>query len=166
MMDIAVPRDIEEEVGELEDVYLYTVDDLQEVVAENRKQRMQAAADAESIIERRTMQYMDALRGMDAVDTITRYRSKLDEIREQELEKALAMVKRGVAPDIVLDRLARTLTNKVMHQPTVQLKRAGAEGRTDKIEWAQSLFGLNQGNENNSEGTDDSSDPDGNPDDN
>lgn len=162
MMDIAVPRDIEEEVGELGDVYLYTVDDLQEVVAENRKQRMQAAAEAESIIERRTAQYMDALRGMDAVDTITRYRSKLDEIREQELEKALAMIKRGVAPDIVLDRMARTLTNKVMHQPTVQLKRAGEEGRTDKIEWAQSLFGLIQVNENNSEGAEDSSDPDGN----
>lgn len=144
MMDIAVPRDIEEEVSQLADVYLYTVDDLQQVVAENRKQREQAAADAESIVTEESRLFMSSLRGLDAVDTIRAYREQMEACREAELAKALQAMERGENPKEVMQRMSRALTNKMMHVPTVQLKKVGEAGELEKLQWAETLLGIDK----------------------
>lgn len=142
MMDIAVPRDIEEEVAELADVYLYTVDDLQQVVEENRRQRQEAAAQAEALVDRCALQFMESLKTLGAVDTIRAYRDRLEELRQAEFERAMQQIRLGANPEEVLQRMSRALINKVMHVPTIQLKQAAEQGRLDQVEWAQMLLGL------------------------
>lgn len=142
MIDIAVPRDIEEAVDELDDVYLYTVDDLQQVVEENRRQRQEAANAAEKLVHTRAAQYMEGLKSLDAVQTIRQYRQQVDRIRERELARALADLEKGIAPDQVLERLSRGLMNKVMHTPTTQLKAAAEQGRQEQLAWAAELLGI------------------------
>lgn len=143
MMDIAVPRDIEEAVGELPDVYLYTVDDLQQVVEENRKQRQVAATEAEHIVLQRAAIFMESLRGLDAASTIREYRARVEQLRDAEMEKALMQLRQGGEPGEVLQRLGHALVNKIMHQPSIALKKAAEEGRVDRLEWARDLLGLN-----------------------
>ncbi|MEE2729299.1 MAG: glutamyl-tRNA reductase [Pseudomonadota bacterium] len=142
MMDIAVPRDIEEEVGELADVYLYTVDDLQQVVEENRRQRQEAASKAETLVDACMSQYMDSLKSLDAVEAIRGYRDKLETVRLTELERALQQIRSGSDPEEVMQRMSRALMNKVMHAPTTGLRQAAESGRNDQIEWAQQLLGI------------------------
>ncbi|MVF11277.1 glutamyl-tRNA reductase [Ketobacter sp. MCCC 1A13808] len=142
MIDIAVPRDIEEEVGKLPDVYLYTVDDLQQVIDENRRQRQEAANKAEGLVDLCMSQYMDSLKVLDAVETVRNYREKLDALREAEVEKALLQIRGGGDPEEIMHRLSRSLVNKIMHAPTTQLKHAAENGRSDQIEWAQQLLGI------------------------
>ncbi|RLT94180.1 glutamyl-tRNA reductase [Ketobacter sp.] len=142
MMDIAVPRDIEEEVGELADVYLYTVDDLQQVVEENRRQRQEAASKAETLVDACMSQYMDSLKSLDAVEAIRGYREKLETVRQAELERALQQIRSGSDPEEVMQRMSRALMNKVMHAPTTGLRQAAENGRNDQIEWAQQLLGI------------------------
>ncbi|CBL45444.1 Glutamyl-tRNA reductase [gamma proteobacterium HdN1] len=142
MVDIAVPRDVEEAVGELDDVYLYTVDDLQQVIDENRKQREAAATQAEGIVLQRTASFMDGLRALDATTTIREYRTHVEQLRTAELEKAVALIQQGANAEEVMQRLSQALVNKIMHHPSVTLKRAAEEGRVDRLEWARDLFGL------------------------
>jgi glutamyl-tRNA reductase len=142
MMDIAVPRDIEEEVAELADVYLYTVDDLQQVVEENRRQRQDAATKAESLVDNCMLQYMDSLKSLDAVGAIRGYREKLEALRQVEVEKALQQIRGGADAEEVMQRMSRSMMNKIMHAPTTQLKQAAETGRNDQIEWAQQLLGI------------------------
>ncbi|MDX1692114.1 MAG: glutamyl-tRNA reductase [Ketobacteraceae bacterium] len=144
MMDIAVPRDIEEEVSELADVYLYTVDDLQQVVDENRKQRERAATTAESIVSEESQLFMEGLRGLDAVETIRAFREMMETHRETELAKAVQAVARGEDPGEVMQRMSRALTNKMLHAPTIQLKKAGEAGQLEKLRWAESLLGIDK----------------------
>ncbi|CAI8231376.1 MAG: Glutamyl-tRNA reductase [Marinobacterium sp. xm-d-530] len=143
MVDIAVPRDIEAEVGELEDVYLYTVDDLTEVIEENQRSRQEAAQEAEAIIEQGAELFMRQLRELDAVDTLTSLRQQQMRIADEELEKALSQLQNGKSPEEVLKRLANGLTNKFLHEPSVQLRKASAEGRDDLQRSVQELFQLN-----------------------
>jgi len=142
MVDIAVPRDIEPQVGELDDVYLYTVDDLKEVIEENQRERQSAARDAEGIIEAGTLEYMRRLRELDAVDTLTLLRQSAHETAAQELEKAMRMLANGKPAEDVLQRFAHGLTNKLLHQPTVQLRQASAEGREELLQLVQELYQL------------------------
>ncbi|HED39191.1 MAG TPA: glutamyl-tRNA reductase [Chromatiales bacterium] len=142
MVDIAVPRDIEEEVGELDDIYLYTVDDLQEIIDEGLRSRQEAALQAEEIIDTQVTHFMGWLRSLDAVSTIRCYRSKIDLIREAELAKARRMLAQGNDPEKVLTQLARGLTNKIIHTPSVQMKQAGFDGRSDLLDAARELLDL------------------------
>lgn len=142
MVDIAVPRDIEPEVGSLSDVYLYTVDDLHEVIEENMRSRQGAAEAAERLIELGTTEFMQRLRALAAVDVLRRYRQKAEQLRDQELLKAQARLERGIDPTAVLAELARALTNKLLHDPSVQLKQMSAEGRAEALALAQELFAL------------------------
>jgi len=142
MVDIAVPRDIEPQVAELEDVYLYTVDDLTEVIEENQRSRQDAAQEAEQLIEQGAGQFMRNLRELDAVDTLTQLRSKYSQLADEELARALRMLEQGKAPQEVLKRLAHGLTNKFLHQPSVQLRQASAEGRDDIQALTAELFQL------------------------
>lgn len=142
MVDIAVPRDIEPEVGGLSDVYLYTVDDLHEVIEENMRSRAGAAQAAERLIEQGTTEFMQRLRALAAVDVLRRYRQKAEKLRDQELLKAQARLERGAEPAAVLAEMARALTNKLLHDPSVQLKQMSAEGRAEALALAQELFAL------------------------
>ena len=142
MIDIAVPRDIESEVGKLEDVYLYTVDDLQEIIDEGLKSRQEAAKQAEEIIDTQVSHFMGWIRSLNAVTTIQQYRQQADAIRETELQKAIRRLNAGDDPEQVLHKLAHGLTNKLTHAPSAQMRQAGFEGRDALLDAARELFQL------------------------
>ncbi|GAA6135630.1 glutamyl-tRNA reductase [Oceaniserpentilla sp. 4NH20-0058] len=142
MVDIAVPRDIEAEVGDLNDVYLYTVDDLKDIIEENVRQREHAAQDAIEIIEAGSADFMRQLRTLDAVSTLKAFRHHAQEIRNQELEKALKRLQKGDDAQAVVTTLANMLTNKLIHQPTVQMREASSVGRKEVMTWVQELYQL------------------------
>jgi len=142
MVDIAVPRDIEPEVGELDDIYLYTVDDLHEIIQEGLRSRQEAALQAEEIIDSQVQHFMGWLRSLDAIPTIRRYRSQMEQIRDDEVRRAVQLLAQGQDPEQVITHLARALTNKITHQPSMHLRRAGFEGRDDILVIAKELLGL------------------------
>lgn len=142
MVDIAIPRDIEPEVNELGDVYLYTVDDLKEVIDENMRSREQAAQIAQTIIDEGVRRFAGEQRAVSAVDTIKAFRQQVDSLKEQELQKSLKSLRRGDDPEEVLSQLARNLSNKFMHAPSLQAKAAAAEGRDGLVDALQTLFDL------------------------
>jgi len=147
MVDIAVPRDIEPQVADLDDVYLYTVDDLREVIEENQRSRETAAREAEDIIEQGALEFMRQLRSLDAVDTVTDLRGRYETIRDQEVEASLKQIANGKPADEVLTQMARRLTNKMLHHPTIQMRKASAEGRTELLDAAHTLFNLSEPDE-------------------
>jgi glutamyl-tRNA reductase len=140
MIDIAVPRDIEAEVAELDGVYLYTVDDLREVIDENLKSREAAAEDAYRIIDAALDQYSQELKTVSAVEVIRQYRDQAEDLRLKEIEKARVGLERGDTPEQIMEVLSRNLVNKLLHQPTIQLRKAGAEERSDLLAWARELL--------------------------
>lgn len=142
MVDIAVPRDIEPEVGDLSDVYLYTVDDLHEVIEEGRQSREEAAEQAQEIIENQVEHYMGWLRSLEAVDTIRSYREQAELLRDEAMHNARRQLAAGRDPETVMSELARVLTQKLLHQPTVQMNRAAFEGREELLETIRELFNL------------------------
>jgi len=142
MVDIAVPRDIEPEVGELNDAYLYTVDDLQEIIDEGLKSRQEAALQAEEIIETQSAQFMGWLRSLDSVATIRCYRDMVSELCDQQLEQAQRMLASGQDPEAVMAQLVRAIANKLTHAPTVRMRRAGFEGRPELLDSARELLGI------------------------
>lgn len=147
MVDIAVPRDIEPEVGDLNDVYLYTVDDLQTVIKKGHQSRSEAATQAEEIIESQVEHFMSWLQSLEAVDTIRSYREEAEKLRDEALQQAQRQLAAGKDPDQVVQELARTLTNKLTHEPSVQLNRAAYDGRNDLLNSARELFNLKDDND-------------------
>jgi glutamyl-tRNA reductase len=142
IVDIAVPRDVETEVGELADVYLYTVDDLDEVIQENLRSREEAAEQAVEIIQQQVDEFMGWLASLDALDLIQDYRLQAEQFRDQVLAKAQRMIENGKSADEALNYLARTLTNKLLHAPSSQLREAGSSGQDSLLEAANTLFQL------------------------
>jgi glutamyl-tRNA reductase len=142
MVDIAVPRDIEPQVGDLRDIYLYTVDDLRQIVDENLRNRRDEAQKADDIIIEGVRGFYEERRSLAAVDLVKEYRKAAEQTREQELDRALTALDRGDDPRNVLGQLARGLTNKLIHAPTAGLKHASAEGRQDVLANARALLGL------------------------
>ena len=142
MVDIAVPRDIEAEVAQLDDIYLYTVDDLQEVIQENLKSRQEAAMQAEEIIDVQCTHFTGWLRSLDAVSTIRDFRTQADATRDDVLDKARQLLVQGKDAEQVMQFLAHTLTNKLIHTPSANLRQAGFDGRADLIQAARELLGL------------------------
>ncbi len=140
MVDIAVPRDIEAEVGDLNDIYLYTVDDLQEVIEENMRSRQEAAQQAQEIIALHTEEFMGWLRSLDAAGMIQDYRRHADKLRKEVLNRALKQLRNGKPPEEVMSFLAHTLTNKLLHTPSTQIRQAGFEGQVELLEAANTLF--------------------------
>jgi len=124
MVDLAVPRDIEPSVAELEDVYLFSVDDLQQLVQENRAQRELAAGDARLLLEEEVARFLAESRSHDAGPSIRALRRQADEIRRHSAEQARRMLSAGKAPDEVVEFLANTLTNRLLHAPTHALRQA------------------------------------------
>ncbi len=124
MVDLAVPRDIEPEVAELDDVFLYTVDDLAQVVSDGMENRQAAALDAETIVTARVETFMQWLAKRDAVPTIKALRDHVDAMRQAELEKALKLIQKGESPEKALEALSNALTNKFLHAPSHALNQA------------------------------------------
>jgi glutamyl-tRNA reductase len=145
MVDIAVPRDIEAEVAGLEDVYLYTVDDLDNVIQGNLRSRQDAADQAREIIEFQVDEFIAWMRSLDAVGLIQHYRRQAHSTRDEVLQKALRMVEAGKPADEALSFLANTLTNKLLHTPSTQMREACSSGQTELLEAANTLFQLGQG---------------------
>ncbi len=142
MVDIAVPRDIEPEVGDLNDIYLYTVDDLKDVVQENMKSRQKAAGEAEKIIDTKVVEFMRWAHSLDAVPTIRAFRESAISIQEAEIEKAKRQLARGEDPTKVLEQLGRSLTKKLTHDPTTVLRQADHDGDALLLEAARRLYNL------------------------
>lgn len=148
LVDLAVPRDIEAEVGEIADAYLYSIDDIAEVIEDGVKSREEAAAQAQEIIELGVDEHLKQLRALNAVSTLKAFRASADAIREAELQRALKLIEAGEAPAEVLATLARGLTNKLIHSPTVQMKKASAEGRNEGLQLIRELYALDDENLN------------------
>ena len=145
MVDIAVPRDIEAQVGDLRDVYLYSVDDLREIVEQNMRSRHQEARKADEIIAEGVRVCVDEVRRLASVDVVKDYRRLAEEMRELELQRALRALARGEDPQKIAAQLARAITNKLIHAPTAGLKQASAEGRQDLLAHACKLLGIEAG---------------------
>ena len=144
LVDIAVPRDIEPEVGQLSDVYLYTVDDLQGVVDEGMRSRQHASEQAMEIVDLHTEEFMAWMRSLDALSLIQDYRSRAEHTRDAMVERAQRQLAAGKPADEVICQLAHTLTNKLLHSPSVRLRRAGREGQSDLLRAANELLQLRQ----------------------
>ncbi|MDH4133731.1 MAG: glutamyl-tRNA reductase [Gammaproteobacteria bacterium] len=142
MVDLAVPRDIEPEVSELADVYLYTVDDLQEAIQENMQARLDAAKEAEKIIDVQVVDFMHWVRSLDSVPAIRALRESAEAVTAAELRRAERRLARGDDPQRVMAELARAIANKFTHAPSDALKKAGHDGDAQLIEAARKLFNL------------------------
>jgi glutamyl-tRNA reductase len=129
MVDLAVPRDIEPEVGELDDVFLYTVDDLAGIVSANLDSRRSSVEQAEAIIDTQVGQFMTWMQSRASVPLIRVLREQAEAARRQELERALRQLQRGDDPAAVLEALSQGLTNKLMHGPTQALGESAGEER-------------------------------------
>jgi glutamyl-tRNA reductase len=127
MVDLAVPRDIEPAVADLEDVYLFSIDDLQQLIDENRQQREVAAGGARLLIDEEVARFLSESRAHDAGPAIRALRQQADGIRLQTVEQARRLLAAGKSADEVIDFLANTLTNRLLHSPTQALRQAGEQ---------------------------------------
>ena len=130
MVDLAVPRDIDPAVADLEDVYLFSIDDLQQLIDENRQQREVAAGDAKVVISEEVARFLQDARAKEAGPAIRALRQQADAIRQQTLEQAQRMVSAGKSTDEAMEFLANTLTNRLLHAPTQALRQAAESAET------------------------------------
>lgn len=140
MVDLAVPRDIEAEVADLEDVFLYSVDDLSSVVKQGMDNRQAQVGQAEQIIEANVRQFEHWLDMRELVPTIRSLRDHAERVRRHEMERALKQLARGDDPSHVLDQLSRSLTNKFLHHPTHALHHADDSVRQDLVSLLSRLY--------------------------
>ena len=142
MVDIAMPRDIEVEVGKLDDVYLYSVDDLKDMVQENLRNRQEATKRAEKIIDSQAREFMYWLNSLNAVSTIRALRGQAEKIQNEVMQSALQKLQQGGDPESILQEAARNLTNKLIHSPSANLRNASAEKRDELLKAAEELYNL------------------------
>ena len=145
MVDLAVPRDIEQEVGELDDVFLYTVDDLANVVESGLESRQAAVVEAETIVINRVHDFLGWLEARDTVPVIRSLRDSAERMRRHEIEHALKLLARGEAPEKVVEQLSQRLVNKFLHAPTQTLNLAEGADRVDLQSLTERLFHLHSG---------------------
>ncbi|CNB44867.1 glutamyl-tRNA reductase [Yersinia similis] len=143
-VDIAVPRDIEPEVGKLSNAYLYSIDDLQAIIQHNMAQRQAAAVQAESIVQQESMNFMTWLRAQGAVETIRDYRSQAEQVRSEMTAKALVAIEQGANVEQVINELAYKLTNRLIHAPTKSLQQAASDGDMERLQLLRDSLGLDQ----------------------
>ncbi|AHK21130.1 glutamyl-tRNA reductase [Yersinia similis] len=143
-VDIAVPRDIEPEVGKLSNAYLYSIDDLQAIIQHNMVQRQAAAVQAESIVQQESMNFMTWLRAQGAVETIRDYRSQAEQVRSEMTAKALVAIEQGANVEQVINELAYKLTNRLIHAPTKSLQQAASDGDMERLQLLRDSLGLDQ----------------------
>ena len=143
MLDLAVPRNIEAGVGDLEDVYLYCLDDLQKVLQKHQSLRQVAALKAERLILEATTHFMSWLQAQDSFKTVAIFRGQFDRIRDDCLSQSLKRLQLGDDPEKILKRLAHDLTNQFLHKPTHRLRVAGLKGEHSLSNMIRDLFELN-----------------------
>jgi glutamyl-tRNA reductase len=141
MIDLAVPRDVEAEVGELDDVFLYTVDDLAQVVEAGIESRQSAVIDAETIVTARVENFLLWLQTRETVPVIRSLRDSAERTRRHEMEHAIKQLARGEDPVTVLDQMSHRLTNKFLHAPTQALNQAEGD-RTELQAMVSRIFHL------------------------
>jgi glutamyl-tRNA reductase len=141
-VDIAVPRDIEEAVADLDDVYLYTVDDLDRVILEGQGNREAAAVDAQKILDEEIRRYLSIQRSQEVVPVITAIRDKGRVIREEVLAQANKRLAQGADSNEVIEYATASLLKKLLHNPSISLRKAGESQDDDLIKAAQQLFGI------------------------
>ena len=146
MIDIAVPRDIEPQVGDLRDVYLYSIDDLSEIVEVNIENRRSEISKADEIIATGIERLYQEVRSLGAIDAVKEYRRMAERIQSNELRKAQKSISQGENPELVLAQFARSLTNKLIHAPIAKLKQASALGKLDLLANAREILGLENPN--------------------
>lgn len=129
MLDLAVPRDIEAEVGDLNDAYLYTVDDMVNIVQSGKEARQKAAAAAETLVSEKVAEFVRQQQGRQSVPLIRALRDEGEKARKQVLENAMKQLAKGATAEEVLERLSIQLTNKLLHSPTQTLNKAGEEDK-------------------------------------
>jgi glutamyl-tRNA reductase len=142
IVDLAVPRDVEKEVAELSDVFLYTVDDLSDVVRDGLDARQGAVKEAEVIIDSGVNDFMHWMQSREMVPTIRALRDHAERQRRAEMEKALRLLAKGESPEKVLDLLSASLTNKFLHAPTQALNQAQASEREAILEAVHRIYHL------------------------
>ena len=141
-VDIAVPRDLEAGIGELDDVYLYTIDDLDKVITEGRSNREAAAVDANRILDDETQRYLNIERSKEVAPVITALRDHGDALRNEVLEQARRRLAKGADQDELLEFVTSSLLKKILHQPSVRLREAGEQSDQAFIDTIRELFGL------------------------
>ena len=142
IVDLAVPRDVEPEAAVLNDVFLYSVDDLSAIVKDNLQIRKEAVAQAEDMIAAQAGHFLRWLEGRTVVPTITALHGHHDQLRAAELERARKLLAGGTSPEQVLDQLARGLTNKFLHAPTQALNQAGDAERAELVAMFEKIYQL------------------------
>lgn len=142
LVDIAVPRDVEPEVGKLANAYLYSVDDLQAIIEQNMAQRKAAAVQAESIVVQESGEFMAWLRAQSAGESIREYRAQAEGVRAELQERALTALRQGADAEKVLQELAHKLTNRLIHAPTKSLQQAARDGDSERLQILRDSLGL------------------------
>lgn len=142
LVDIAVPRDVEAEVAELDDVYLYTVDDLQGIVEQNMANRREAAKQAETMADEQASEFMAWISSLDSVDHIRQYRQQSMDLKDELLAKALNKLADGADANKVMTELANKLTNRLIHQPTRSMSAASHAGEQQKLTVISQALGV------------------------
>jgi glutamyl-tRNA reductase len=144
LLDVAVPRDVEPAVGQLENVFLYDIDDLQVAAAQRAAQRRADIPDAERIVSEEVERFWGWYGGLAVVPVLKEFRGRLDEVRAMELERALKRLEHLTPEDRAqLEQFSHALLNKFLHHPTVALKRAAEAGRGyGLLEALRKLFDL------------------------
>ncbi|ANJ66440.1 glutamyl-tRNA reductase [Halothiobacillus diazotrophicus] len=144
MVDIAVPRDIEPQVADLQDIYLYTVDDLKSVIDEGQKSRAAAAEQAEEIINLQVGHFLEWVQLQTGAELIKSYRHQAEVTRDDVLFRAKALMAAGKSPEEAMEFLAHTLTNRLIHRPTIVLREACASGDLTLVHSVQNVLGLSE----------------------
>ncbi len=145
IVDLAVPRDVEPEAAELDDVFLYSVDDLANIVKDNLQVRKEAVVQAEQMIATQAENFLRWLEGRSVVPTITALHGHHDQLRAAELERARRQLANGTPPEQVLEMLARGLTNKFLHGPTQALNQAGDAERAELVAVFEKIYKIPDG---------------------
>ncbi|NNC24416.1 glutamyl-tRNA reductase [Salinisphaera sp. USBA-960] len=145
VLDLAVPRDIDPAAGALDHVHLWSIDDLQEVIDDNYQARQDAAQAADAMIRDRAEQYLEWVDSRQATDTIRALRENAHQTRDDVIARAKRRLARGESPEAVIDYLGNTLTNRLIHAPTVALRKASDHDRQRLLRPAEELFDIDAG---------------------
>lgn len=142
IVDLAVPRDVEPEVADMNDIFLYTVDDLAEIVRDGVEARQGAVAQAEAIIDNSVASFMHWMETREMVPTIRALRDHAERYRRAEMERALRLLNKGEDPQKVLESLSRGLTNKFLHLPTHALNHTGHDERDELVDFLRRVYNI------------------------
>ncbi|MDN7127802.1 glutamyl-tRNA reductase [Pseudidiomarina sp. 1APR75-33.1] len=140
LIDLAVPRDIEAQVNDLNDAYLYSVDDLQGIIQENLRNREEAASQAQTMIAEQTQNFMSWLRTLDHVDVLRDFRQQTERLAQEQMQRASNQLAAGKPADEVLAELTQRLTNQFLHAPTRMMREAGAKGDYQTLALFQQIY--------------------------